>query len=99
MLSFSEASDVDHNPMFVTTHSTLNPGLAAQTNWATLDPKFAKVWIQCHVNVCRNKGKPCLLEEVSSCRVSYPKSKTLCHVNMCHNKGKPGSSAGRGEQF
>lgn len=33
------------------------------TNWATLDPKFAKVWIQCHVNVCRNKRKPCLLEE------------------------------------
>ena len=37
-----------------------------QVNWATLDPKFAKVWIQCHVNVCRNKGKPCLLEEVRS---------------------------------
>lgn len=31
--------------------------LAAQVNWATLDPKFAKVWIQCHVNVCRNRGK------------------------------------------
>ena len=36
----------------------------SQLNWATLDPNFAKKWIQCHVDVCRALRKPCLLEEV-----------------------------------
>lgn len=34
------------------------------SNWATEDPSFAVKWIQCHVQICQAKNKPCVLEEV-----------------------------------
>ena len=37
---------------------------AGPQNWNTYNLGFVTTWLQAHVNVCRQLGKPCILGEV-----------------------------------
>mmetsp|Transcript_17410 Transcript_17410/g.52191 ORF Transcript_17410/g.52191 Transcript_17410/m.52191 type:complete len:428 (+) Transcript_17410:254-1537(+) len=49
-------------------------------NWQTMAPQFAAKWIQCHVSVCKQLGKPCVLGEFGRA--------------LGRNEGKRGAIAG-----